>query len=164
MSRYRLRRFLTLIDSGIGTSRSTALCGSRVSPQSAILWTFGETISWFMQAQTICISAVGVQSGQKPAVSRLSYRSETTCKMQEHKREWTKQHKTKGRHRGASLFCGIFPQPTPYSVESKCHAIPLHSKTFLKLRGRDLGKHHPLNNENKIILSEALCLEALCAL
>jgi hypothetical protein len=164
MSRYRLRRFLTLIDSGIGTSRSTALCGSRVSPQSAILWTFGETISWFMQAQTICISAVGVQSGQKPAVSRLSYRSETTCKMQEHKREWTKQHKQKDGIEALVCFAESFRSRRHIPWKCKCHAIPLHSKTFLKLRGRDLGKHHPLNNENKIILSEALCLEALCAL
>jgi protein tyrosine/serine phosphatase len=35
----------------------------------------------------------------------------------------------------------------------------------LKLRGRDLGKHHPPNNENEIILSEALCPESsLCFL
>src|ERR1700722_18134716 len=42
MSRYRLRRFLTLIDSDIGTSRSAALCCSRFSPHSAILGHWGE--------------------------------------------------------------------------------------------------------------------------
>jgi hypothetical protein len=48
-----------------------------------------------MQVQILCVSAVGVQSGQKPAVPRLSYRSETTCMMQEHNRERTSKHNKK---------------------------------------------------------------------
>jgi hypothetical protein len=123
-------------------------------------WTFGET-TWFMQVQTICVSAVGVQSGRKPAVSRLSYRSETTCMMQEHDREWTNKH---NGIEALVCFAEPFRGRGDISVERNVHAIPLHSKPFLKLRGRDLGKHHSPNNENEIILSEALCPEALCAL